>query len=86
MSDTPSSWEEVTVWHKITYYTIMPVILIGLSLLVSIPVLYILGWINFQEAFLFSWAIYNFILLYFMLMGDYVMPAETYRKYRSGEW
>jgi hypothetical protein len=53
---------------------------------VSSPLLWYMGLLGFGEALLLPWAALCAAICYISALGDYVMPAETYRKYRSGEW
>jgi hypothetical protein len=58
---------------------------VGLGVLSSAPLWYF-GVITFGEAIVYPWCVASIAFVYIALFGDYVMPAETYRKYRSGEW
>ena len=86
MKELPSSWNEVTIWHKVVYHTFMPMLILGFGSILSAPVVWYIGLINFGEAIVYPWCVFMLMLGYISLLGDYVMPAETYRKYRSGEW
>ena len=86
MSDIPSSWDEVGLGHHITHYTFLPVLALLFGSILATPVLWFINVLTFSEAILLPWAVFAFAVGYIALFGDYVMPAETYRKYRSGEW
>ena len=84
-SEIPSNWSEVTIWHTLVFYTFLPLMALGfMALLATAPAWYF-GIITFKEAIYLPWGIFAFMVGYIALLGDYVMPAETYRKYRSGE-
>jgi len=88
MSDTglPSSWGEVTIYHKIVYYTFLPFVAMVFLGFIATIVLYVTGAISFGKAILLPWLLLLSVISYLAFLGDYVMPSETYRKYRSGEW
>ena len=86
MSELPASWEEVTIRHKFVYYTFFLFIgLVILTLASSVPLWYV-GPLSFRQGILLQWATLMFACGYMSLFGEYVMPAETYRNYRSGKW
>ena len=84
--NTPSSWSEVTVWHTVVYYTFLPVVFVMLFGTLSTPVLWYFSVLGFGQALAIPWILCSLTIVYVALLGNYVMPAETYRKYRSGEW
>lgn len=84
--DHPQNWEDLELGHHIVYYTFWPVLLIGFGIpVVTIP-LYWFGYIPLEWALIIPWVGIWIICIYFGYLGDYVIPSETYRKYRSGEW
>lgn len=86
MTDIPSSKGELDLGHHIVHYTFCPV-LVGLAAVVlSSPVLWYLDYVSYATALALPWLAVLGVCLYFGYLGDYVIPRETYKKVRSGEW
>ena len=86
MSNIPSSKDELELGHHIVHYTFLPmVVLVFATIVLSFPAWWF-GWIPYRTAFLIPWLSLLVACLYIGCLGHYVIPRETYRKVRSGEW
>lgn len=52
----------------------------------SSPALWYFDILPIMYAFLLPWVAIFGASVYLMIFGDHVIPSETYRKVRSGEW
>jgi len=86
MRDIPQSRDEIQLGHHITHYTFLPMVGATLLATASSPVLWVLGYVNLRFAFLIPWISILACCVYVGFLGDYVIPAETYRNVRSGKW
>jgi len=86
MTDTPSTKEEITLGHHFVYYTFLPMVVLVFVAMISTLPLWFFGKISYRVVFIIQWSSLAFGCFYIGLFGKYVMPAETYRKIRSGEW
>lgn len=86
MSEIPQSKDDIHLGHTIVHYTFFPVLGGVLAGIVSPIVLWPLGYISLGVAFVIPWVAVLACCAYFAILGEYVIPSETYRKVRSGEW
>lgn len=89
MSDNPrsvGSKDDLELRHHIVYYTFLPVLVGFGATILSSPVLWYLGHVSYSTALALPWLALLGICLYIGTLGDYVIPSQTYRKVRSGQW
>lgn len=86
MSDYPQSKSDLELGHHIIHYTFIPVLVIGFGAVLSSPVLWYTSTLELEVALAIPWLSILGMCLYLSLFGNYVIPRETYRNLRSGEW
>lgn len=86
MTQYPSSKEDLTLRHHFVYYTFLPLVGVLVLSIVSVPVLWYLDYLSFITALALPWGVMGIAMIYIGFLGDYVIPAETYRKLMNGEW
>ena len=86
MTKYPSSKDELELGHHVVYYTFLPLVAIVFGTILSSPVLWWMDYLSYSMAFVLPWTAMLVTCLYIMCFADYVIPIETYRKLRSGEW
>jgi hypothetical protein len=84
--DIPHSKDDLALGHHIAHYTFFPTMLTMLGVALSAPPAWYLGYIPFGLAIAIPWFGLLSIVAWIALVGDYVMPAETYRKLKRGEF
>jgi hypothetical protein len=82
----PQNWDDLDIRHHIVYYTFYPALLIGVGGPLLAIMLLVAGVISPPISLLVSVVAMDFMCIYLYFLADYVIPAQTYRKYRSGEW
>lgn len=86
MVDIPQSKEDITLRHTIVHYTFLPMVVLVFIAIVSSLVLWVLGHASFGWAIVFPWIVLYGAMIYIWLLGDYVIPRETYINLRNGKW
>ena len=82
----PSSKEELTIRHHIAYYTFLPMVVVLFATILASPALWYFGVVSYTAAFAIPWVAMIGFMLYMAALADYIIPKETYKKLRSGEW
>lgn len=83
MREHPNSWEEVTLRHKIVHHTLIPVVGITMLAVVASPFVWLLGLASLSTSLLYPWVVLSLAILYISIFGDFVIPAESYRRLRE---
>lgn len=86
MSEHPQSKGDLELGHHVIHYTFLPVLAIGFGAVIATPVLWYTSVVPLEGAFIIPWISLLWMCLYLSIFGEYVIPRETYRKLRSGEW
>ena len=86
MTEYPQCWDDITWKHKVVYYTFLPLVVAVFVVVLSSPILYFLDVVSYWMTYWMTTGSVFITMLYISYFGEYVIPSQTYRKYRSGEW